>query len=152
MHFREGYDQGVNEMSRGRSRKSPQPDERAWLRAESGKETTKETVRELTGEGDDEGHHSGGSHQTLTTGSLFPARSQEALKKREGTPKFTVYPEACHDSWTETYANPRTIQVAPPAKTDGKEAIRSTEGKDRRIERQILWLASMRSGPSFGNS
>ena len=42
MHFREGYDQGVNEMSRGRSRKSPQPERLAA--AESGKETTKETV------------------------------------------------------------------------------------------------------------
>jgi predicted peptidase len=24
--------------------------------------------------------------------------------------KFTVYPEACHDSWTETYANPRLYE------------------------------------------
>jgi len=30
----------------------------------------------------------------------------EALKKRGGDPKFTVYPEAGHDSWTEAYANP----------------------------------------------
>lgn len=30
----------------------------------------------------------------------------EALEKAGGTVKFTVYPEAGHDSWTETYANP----------------------------------------------
>lgn len=36
-------------------------------------------------------------------------RSQQmvdALKKFGGDPKFTVYPEAEHDSWTETYNNP----------------------------------------------
>ena len=30
----------------------------------------------------------------------------EALKKAETNVKFTVYPEAGHDSWTESYANP----------------------------------------------
>jgi predicted peptidase len=30
----------------------------------------------------------------------------DALKEHEGTVKFTVYPEAEHDSWTETYDNP----------------------------------------------
>lgn len=30
----------------------------------------------------------------------------EALKARGGEVKFTVYPEADHDSWTETYLNP----------------------------------------------
>lgn len=30
----------------------------------------------------------------------------ETLKKNGGNPKFTVYPEAQHDSWTETYDNP----------------------------------------------
>ena len=29
-----------------------------------------------------------------------------ALEKAGGKPKFTVYPEAGHDSWTETYNNP----------------------------------------------
>jgi predicted peptidase len=36
-------------------------------------------------------------------------RSQEmvdALRKAGGSVKFTVYPEAGHDSWTETYNNP----------------------------------------------
>jgi predicted peptidase len=34
----------------------------------------------------------------------------EALKKQGGDPKFTVYPEAKHDSWTETYANPQLYE------------------------------------------
>ena len=38
-----------------------------------------------------------------------PKRSEEmveALKAAGGNPKFTLYPEAGHDSWTETYDNP----------------------------------------------
>lgn len=34
----------------------------------------------------------------------------EALKKSGGSPKLTVYPDAGHDSWTETYANPAFYQ------------------------------------------
>lgn len=30
----------------------------------------------------------------------------EGLKKQGGQPKLTIYPEAAHDSWTETYDNP----------------------------------------------
>ena len=30
----------------------------------------------------------------------------DAIKEKGGDPKFTVYPEAGHDSWTETYADP----------------------------------------------
>lgn len=30
----------------------------------------------------------------------------EAMKKKDGAPKLTVYPDAEHDSWTETYNNP----------------------------------------------
>lgn len=30
----------------------------------------------------------------------------DALKKEGGTPKLTVYPDAGHDAWTETYDNP----------------------------------------------
>jgi predicted peptidase len=36
-------------------------------------------------------------------------RSQEmidALQEKGGTPKLTIYPDAEHDSWTETYNNP----------------------------------------------
>jgi predicted peptidase len=38
-----------------------------------------------------------------------PSASQEmvdALKAAGGDPKFTLYPDAGHDSWTATYANP----------------------------------------------
>lgn len=34
----------------------------------------------------------------------------EALKKRGGNPKLTIYPEAEHDAWTETYANPQVYE------------------------------------------
>ncbi len=34
----------------------------------------------------------------------------EAMKKFGGNVKFTVYPEAGHDAWTETYANPQLYQ------------------------------------------
>ena len=30
----------------------------------------------------------------------------DAMKKHGGEPKLTIYPEAGHDSWTETYNNP----------------------------------------------
>lgn len=30
----------------------------------------------------------------------------EALKKHGGSPRYTLYPEAGHDAWTETYSNP----------------------------------------------
>lgn len=34
----------------------------------------------------------------------------EAIKAAGGNPKFTVYPEAEHDSWTETYDNPKFFE------------------------------------------
>ncbi|MCL5280100.1 MAG: prolyl oligopeptidase family serine peptidase [Planctomycetes bacterium] len=34
----------------------------------------------------------------------------EALKKAGGDVQFTVYPEAQHDSWTETYDNPKLYE------------------------------------------
>jgi predicted peptidase len=34
----------------------------------------------------------------------------EAIKKAGGDVKFTVYPEAGHDSWTETYNNPELYE------------------------------------------
>ncbi len=40
-------------------------------------------------------------------------RSQEmvdALKKRKGNVKFTIYPDAGHDAWTETYDNPEFFE------------------------------------------
>jgi len=29
----------------------------------------------------------------------------DAIKAAGGAPRLTIYPEAVHDSWTETYAN-----------------------------------------------
>jgi predicted peptidase len=34
----------------------------------------------------------------------------EAIKKAGGDPKLTVYPDAGHDSWTETYNNPKLYE------------------------------------------
>lgn len=46
--------------------------------------------------------------------SVVPLKRSEemvdALKAAGGNPKFTVYPEAQHDSWTETYDNPEFYQ------------------------------------------
>ena len=30
----------------------------------------------------------------------------EALRRAGGAPRFTVYPDAGHDSWTATFADP----------------------------------------------
>jgi predicted peptidase len=40
-----------------------------------------------------------------------PARSEEmvaAIRAAGGTPRLTIYPEAAHDSWTDTYASDAT--------------------------------------------
>ena len=37
-------------------------------------------------------------------------RMVEALKKANGNVKFTVYPEAGHDSWTEAYNDPELFK------------------------------------------
>lgn len=37
-------------------------------------------------------------------------RMVEALKEREGNVRFTVYPEAGHDSWTEAYNDPQLYE------------------------------------------
>ena len=48
----------------------------------------------------------------------------KALEKMGAKPKFTVYPEAGHDSWTETYNNPELykwlLEQKRPAKDAGK--------------------------------
>ncbi|MFM8173982.1 MAG: prolyl oligopeptidase family serine peptidase [Pirellulaceae bacterium] len=46
-------------------------------------------------------------------GVVKPERSREMVKALEqsgGKPKYTEYPEAGHDSWTATYANPELHQ------------------------------------------
>ncbi len=55
------------------------------------------------------------------------ARSQgmvDAMKRAGGNVKFTVYPDAGHDSWSETYANPKLydwllVQKRQGGKTGG---------------------------------
>jgi predicted peptidase len=37
-------------------------------------------------------------------------RMVDALKRYGGKPKFTIYPDANHDSWTETYNNPKLYE------------------------------------------
>lgn len=34
----------------------------------------------------------------------------EAIKRKSGEPRLTVYPETGHDSWTETYNNPEFFE------------------------------------------
>jgi len=34
----------------------------------------------------------------------------KSLRKAGGEPVFTVYPEAGHDSWTESYENPKLYE------------------------------------------
>jgi len=51
-------------------------------------------------------------HGAKDTGVL-PIRSEEmieALKKEGAEPKLTIYPEAGHDAWTETYENPELYE------------------------------------------
>ncbi len=50
----------------------------------------------------------------------------EALKKAGGDVKFTVYPEAGHDSWTEAYNDPELYnwllqQKRMPRKLESKK-------------------------------
>jgi acetyl esterase/lipase len=59
----------------------------------------------------------------------------EALKRAGGNVQFTVYPEAQHDSWTETYNN-RSEWFLSRAGTRGSSAAagaRSKQGASGRI-------------------
>lgn len=49
------------------------------------------------------------------------AEMVEALKEKGGNPKFTVYPEAEHDSWTETYDNPKFYEWLLEQKRQARE-------------------------------
>jgi predicted peptidase len=44
----------------------------------------------------------------------------EAIKEAGGNPKFTVYPEAGHDSWTATYDNPEFYKWLLAQRRGGK--------------------------------
>ena len=43
------------------------------------------------------------------------------LKKKGGNPKLTIYPEAGHDSWTQTYNNPKFYEWLLAQKRNSKE-------------------------------
>lgn len=45
----------------------------------------------------------------------------ESLKKRGGNARLTVYPDAGHDAWTETYNNPKLYQWLLKQKRSRKE-------------------------------
>ena len=49
-----------------------------------------------------------------TKDSVVPIKESQlmvdALKRRGGKPKFTIYPEAGHDSWTKSYNNPKLYE------------------------------------------
>jgi len=54
-----------------------------------------------------------------------PERSQEivdALKKHGGNVQLTIYPEAGHDAWTETYDNPELYDWLLKQKHNGRES------------------------------
>jgi len=51
-------------------------------------------------------------HGAKDTG-VPPERSQvmvDELREKGGNPKLTIYPDAEHDSWTETYNNPELYE------------------------------------------
>ena len=62
-------------------------------------------------------------HGAKDTG-VPPERSRmmiDELKKKGGSPKLTIYPEAGHDSWTETYNNPKFYEWLLEQKRNSKE-------------------------------
>jgi predicted peptidase len=64
-------------------------------------------------------------HGAQDTG-VPPERSQimvEELKKNGGRPQLTIYPDAGHDSWTETYNNPELYEWLLKQKRSTKKAV-----------------------------
>ena len=61
-----------------------------------------------------------------------------ALKQCGSPVKFTVYPDAGHDSWTATYANPQSWPAAQ-TETTGRPVMK------RRLQRvAVVWRISVR--------
>jgi predicted peptidase len=59
---------------------------------------------------------------------VVPQKSQElvdALKRCNGNVKFTLYPEANHDSWTETYNNPEVYKWLLEQSLDKRKKLKS---------------------------
>jgi predicted peptidase len=44
----------------------------------------------------------------------------EAIRKAGGTPKYREYPEAGHDAWTATYADPKVLEWLFAQKRNGE--------------------------------
>jgi len=62
-------------------------------------------------------------HGAKDTG-VPPARSQamiDELRKNGGKPKLTIYPKAGHNSWTETYNNPKLYEWLLAQKRSSKK-------------------------------
>lgn len=51
----------------------------------------------------------------------------EAMEKKGGTAKLTIYPEAGHDSWTEAYANPQLYEWLLQQKRTAKKPTEPTK-------------------------
>ena len=51
----------------------------------------------------------------------------EALKKNGGDPKFTIYPDAGHDSWTKAYNTPELYEWLLQQKRTAEEGRRLQE-------------------------
>lgn len=51
----------------------------------------------------------------------------EAMKKNGGNPKLTIYPEAAHDAWTETYNNPELYDWLLAQRRTGRKKVEKKE-------------------------
>lgn len=58
------------------------------------------------------------------------AQMVEVLKKNKGDAKLTVYPDAGHDAWTQTYANPEVYQWLLEQKRTARPAERKPANKN----------------------
>ncbi|MCA9021131.1 MAG: phospholipase, partial [Planctomycetaceae bacterium] len=54
----------------------------------------------------------------------------DVLKKEKSDVKFTIYPEAGHDSWTETYNNPEVYEWLLQQVRKPEAEVRAAEEKE----------------------
>lgn len=75
-------------------------------------------------------------------GAVPLERSQtlvDVLKKEKADVSFTIYPEAGHDSWTETYNNPEVYEWLLKQKRKPEKEVRAAEAKaeaERKAKRE----------------
>lgn len=63
----------------------------------------------------------------------------DVLKKEKADVSFTIYPEAGHDSWTETYNNPEVYEWLLKQKRKPEKEVRAAEAKaeaERKAKRE----------------